>query len=72
MAHIIVQTATRNGDDVTVTGTVDGVPATVHVWWSHLSTLANKAAMVAYVAPLLKAAVQPQSAQVDLAATLDV
>jgi hypothetical protein len=40
MAHAVaVLSADRVGDTVTVTGTVDGAPATVQVWWSHLLSL---------------------------------
>jgi len=56
---------TPNTDDVNVTGTVDGVEYTVHVWLSHLQQLiantpggaaAKKAAVRQYVAQQLKAA----------------
>lgn len=57
------------GDDVTISGTVDGVPVTVHCWLSHLNTLSTKAAKAAYVAGLMKAAVPPASVTVDLTGT---
>ena len=74
MAQVIIPNATSaviSGDDVTVSGTVDGVPVSVHCWLSHLNTLANKAAKAAYVAGLMKAAAAAPST-VDLAGTYTV
>jgi hypothetical protein len=62
-------TASANGDDVTVTGTVDGVVVQIHVWKSHLTQLGTKAAQRAYVAAQLKAAAPAAPTSVDLAGT---
>ena len=74
MAQVIIPNATSAiivGDDVAVSGTVDGVAVTVHCWLSHLNTLGTKAAKAAYVAGLMKtAAVAPST--VDLAGTYTV
>jgi hypothetical protein len=54
MAHAVaVLSADRVGDTVTVAGTVDGAPATVQVWWSHLLSLPDNAARKQYAAQQL-------------------
>jgi hypothetical protein len=74
MAQVIIPTvasAQISGDDVVVSGTVDGVPVTVHCWLSHLNTLVGKAAKATYVAGLMKTAAAAPST-VDLAGTYTV
>jgi hypothetical protein len=57
MAHTyVVQTATRVGDVMTITGTVDGVPVTINPWFSAISALPNTAAVQNFIAPLMLAA----------------
>ena len=71
MAQVIIPNATSatvNGDDVTISGTVDGVAVSVHCWLSHLNTFGSKAAKGVYVAALMKAAAQAPST-VDLSGT---
>lgn len=73
MATVTISEATKAGDTVTVRGTVDGRERTVTVWQSHLSTLATKAARVAYVAGRLKEVDDAQQgAAVDVLATVTV
>lgn len=59
MAQIVVTSASLSGDQVTVAGTVDGVPVSVQCWQSQLAGLANKAARQTYVGGLMKAVAQP-------------
>lgn len=70
MAQVVIQTVTRvkGGDDVIVKGTVDGVAAQAHVWFSYVSTLATLAAKKQYLARQLAAAVP--TADVDLTGAL--
>lgn len=73
MAQVQISSAAAEGDRVTVTGMVDGQPVTVQCWKSHLDTLANKAAKVAYVAGLMKDRAQPAApTPVDLAAAVTI
>jgi hypothetical protein len=73
MATVTIVRAVRTGDLVTATGTVDGKPYTVNCWLSHLNTLPNRAAKVAYVAGLLKDVADQQTPpEVDLTATVTV
>ena len=76
MPQVTILRAQTVGDAVTVTGTVDGVPAQVQVWKSHLNTLSTKAARVTYVAQQLKAAADAATGQAgtaeDLSATVTV
>jgi hypothetical protein len=73
MAQVQITGATAEGDRVTVAGTVDGKEVIIQCWKSHLDSLANKAAKVAYVAGLLKDRAQPAApAAIDLAATVTV
>ena len=39
MATVTITSAIRRGDDVFVSGDVDGVSVRVHLWWSHLAPL---------------------------------
>jgi hypothetical protein len=59
---VVIQSASVQGDTVTVTGTVDGSPVTVTVWLSYLNTLATNGAKVNYVAQQLAAALPVASA----------
>lgn len=68
MAVIDNLSAKVSGDDVVISGTVDGVPVEGHVWLSHLNTLSTKAAKRAYVAAELKKLV-PVVSTVDLTGT---
>ena len=52
----ITEPPRRRGDDIEVRGTVDGVSVTIHVWQSHLATLATAALRQTYVRQQLKAA----------------
>ena len=61
--------AVVTNDDVVVTGTVDGVLVEIHVWKSHLDTLATKALKRAYVAAELKKAAKPAVVSIDLTGT---
>jgi hypothetical protein len=78
MARIVIQTADRNGDDVTVTGTVDGTLVTAHTWWSHLASLGtnppDRTAMTTYLARLLKVQHDNDAPLPDLGlgATIDI
>lgn len=72
MATVILQDGLLNGDEVRVTGTVDGVEVSVRVWKSHLDTLSTLAAKRAYVAAQLKAAAPAASVAVSLAGTVTV
>jgi hypothetical protein len=66
MAHAVaVLSADRVGDAVTVTGTVDGQPATVQVWFSHLASLPDVPTRRQYVAQQLVNAL-PQSTPVPI------
>lgn len=53
-ATVVITGADINGDDVIASGTVDGNPAQVHVWLSHLNSLSTLAAKKTYVAQQLK------------------
>ncbi len=68
---VIIASAEKSGDRVTVIGTVAGTPAKVDVWHSHLQTLANKSAKVAYCAQRLAETV-PAPTMVDVAGQADV
>lgn len=72
MASVTITKAEVRGDEVTVTGTVDGTEHTVRVWKSHLDSLPNKATKVAYVAQQLKAQKPGAPTTIDLAATVTV
>ena len=78
MAQVTIVRAEIEGDAVHVTGTVDGNEVRVRVWKSHLDTLGNRAAKVAYVAGELKATavanglLAPTRSMLDLAATVDI
>jgi len=61
MAQVVLNDASVVGDTVTVTGTVDGAPATVQVWLSHLNTLGTLAAKRTYIAAQLKASIPATS-----------
>jgi hypothetical protein len=57
MAHTyVVLTATRSGDVMNVTGTVDGFPVAISPWFSAISGLANTTAIQNFIAPLMLAA----------------
>ena len=62
---VVVLSADRVGDSVTVSGTVDGVPATVQVWASHLNSLPDVPSRRQYVAQQLVNAL-PQSTPVPI------
>jgi hypothetical protein len=62
---VAVLSADRVGDAVTVTGTVDGQPATVQVWFSHLASLPDVPTRRQYVAQQLVNAL-PQSVPVPI------
>ncbi len=70
MATVMIIRALLSGDEVTVTGTVDGEEQTVRVWKSHLDTLSTRGQKVAYVAAQLKAMVPAKATTIDLAATV--
>ena len=72
MATVKLVSATVVGEQVTVTGTVDGAEVTVTVWKSHLVTLTTKAAKVAYVAAQMKAQAPAAPTAMDLAATVTI
>lgn len=73
MATVIVKTATRRNDAVTVNGTVDDVAYTVNVWMSHLDTFGTKDTKRRYAAEQLKAAADREVTQnVDITGTVEV
>lgn len=49
------------GDTCTVTGTVDGTPVTISVWWSAITKLPSTQAVINFLAPLLLAQIQTQA-----------
>ena len=57
MAQVMIQSASRVGDAVTVVGTVDGTSAQALVWLSHLQTLPTLLAKRTYIAQQLAAQV---------------
>ena len=72
MATVTITRAEMRGDEVTVTGTVDGVERTARMWRSHLDTLPGRAAKVAYAAGLLRAQAPVAPVTIDLSATVNV
>jgi len=56
-------TAVVDGDTVTVTATADGKSYTVTCWLSHLQPLGGKGARRAYLAGLIKAAADRDTAK---------
>ena len=59
MTHIYTsESVVKNGDQVTVTGTVDGTPVTVNFWASAVAAMTAEQ-QVAYVASLMLAALPP-------------
>lgn len=66
MAQVKILNVTVEDDSVFVTGSVDGVETSIHVWKSHLDTLLNKQARRQYVAGELKASIKSQPVSVDL------
>lgn len=61
--------ATIAGDSVILTGLVEGRPRSVHVWKSHLDSLADDAARIAYVLGELAAEDARQPKPLDLGFT---
>ena len=61
--------ATLQGDAMTLTGEVDGVPRTAQVWKSHLDSLPDEAARIAYVVGLLAEQTAAEPVPVDLGFT---
>lgn len=60
MAHTYTsESVVKNGDQVTVTGTVDGNPVTVSFWASAVAGMTPDQ-QIAYVASLMLAALPPQ------------
>ena len=57
MAQVVIQSASRNGDAITVVGTGDGVSVQAQVWLSHLQTLPTPLAKRTYIAQQLAAQV---------------
>lgn len=57
MAHTyVILIATRIGDLMTITGTVDGFPVTINPWFSAITSLPNTTAVQNFIAPLMLAA----------------
>ena len=57
MAHIYTsESVVKNGDQVTVTGTVDGTPVTVNFWASAVAGMTQDE-QVTYVASLMLASI---------------
>jgi hypothetical protein len=62
---VVILSADRVGDAVTVSGTVDGQPATVQLWASHLATMPDNLTRRQYAAQQLVNAL-PQSVPVQI------
>ncbi len=58
---VVIQSVTRVGDQVVVTGTVNGQATQTYVWQSHLSTLPSVSAEQTYLAQQLVASLPAAS-----------
>lgn len=67
MADVSIVSVKKRGDDVTVTGTVDGVEVQSHLWFSALSQLPDTQSRKQAIAKSLKDALPPVDS--DLSST---
>lgn len=59
MANINIVSVKKRGDDVTVTGTVDGIDVQSHLWFSALQQLPDTQSRKMAIAKSLKDALPP-------------